>query len=212
MFSPAYEHRSIGGGNQSSQPDQWSTSSLEEVFHVAQTSGGVESHANSDEETEPYARSTLADALSAPLSHFRAQQCEATDGLSLVEGPVAREGIGPLTIKNRDLVRECFTVTIPIRLPPDHATIALNQEQVSTILKLVANESARASFELLNSVVEKASRLRFGPRYRNIHQAFQMSKYANLATSDTDTDFVSEGPSVANQSETSRRAVSDDDF
>ena len=65
---------------------------------------------------------------------------------------------------------------------------------------------------MFNSVVEKTSRLSLGPSYRVIQQPFQKSMFANFATSDTDTDFVSEGPTVANQSETSRRAVSDDDF
>ena len=45
-FSPAYEHRSIGGGNQSSQAHQLSTSGLEQDLRVAKTSGGAESHAN----------------------------------------------------------------------------------------------------------------------------------------------------------------------
>ena len=44
-------------------------------------------------------------------------------------------------------------------------TVAFNQDQISSILRIVADESARASYEMLNSVVVRASRLSLhGPR------------------------------------------------
>ena len=44
-------------------------------------------------------------------------------------------------------------------MPQGHPTIALNQEQIGHILRIVADETARASFEMLNSVVIRASQL-----------------------------------------------------
>ena len=57
-------------------------------------------------------------------------------------------------------------------LPKDHPTISLNSEQVQTILRVVADESARASYAMMEDIVKRASRLTLGQGLedqRNLH-------------------------------------------
>ena len=83
--------------------------------------------------------------------------------------PVREVGPETLSRSSRALNKQYFTEITPIRVPPGHPTVALNESKISSILKAVANESARASFDKLSSVVEKASRLHLGecPHSRN---------------------------------------------
>ena len=47
-------------------------------------------------------------------------------------------------------------------LPKDHPTISLNSEQMQTILRVVADESARASYAMMEDIVSRASKLNLG--------------------------------------------------
>ena len=83
----------------------------------------------------------------------------STDGLdsSLPETEATKEKTpAPLSIKSRNLIREYFAETRPINLPQGHPVIMLTQDQMSTVLRIVADETAKASYDMLNSVMVRA--------------------------------------------------------
>ena len=113
-------------------------------------------------ETGSQTRSTLADALRSPAKTTTiacpgGSSSESSDFIAPVElGPT------PLSGTSRAIVKQCFDEVHPICLDPGHPVVVFNQDQITSILRIVADESARASFEMLNSVVEKASKLNLG--------------------------------------------------
>ena len=121
-----------------------------------------DSHFDMDLETGSQARSTLADALQSPAKTTiivcpGGSSNESSDFIAPHEpGPT------PLSGTSRAIIKQCFEEVSPIRLDPGHPVVAFNQEQITSILRIVADESARASFEMLNSVVQRASRLNLG--------------------------------------------------
>ena len=94
----------------------------------------------------------------------------------------------PLSGTSRVIIKQCFTEVNPICLDPGHPVIALNQDQITSILRIVADESARASFEMLNSVVERASRLNLSSPVK----ATPRRRAASTSGPDTDTDIGSD--------------------
>ena len=115
-----------------------------------------------DFETVSRARSTLGDALRSPAKTTTiacpgGSSKESSDFIAPVElGPT------PLSGTSRAIVKQCFDEVNPICLDPGHPVVAYNQDQITSILRIVADESARASFEMLNSIVERASKLNLG--------------------------------------------------
>ena len=137
-----------------------------------------------DFETASQARSTLADALRSPVetTTIARPDCssnEFNDHIAPVElGPT------PLSGTSRVIVKQCFEEVNPICLDPGHPVVAFNQDQITSILRIVADESARASFEMLNSIVEGASKL-------NLSSSKQTASRARARSSsgpETDTD------------------------
>ena len=63
-----------------------------------------------------------------------------------------------LSIRSCELIRQYFTEMRPINLPQGHPVIAHTNEQIGSILHIVADETAKASLDMLNSVVVRASR------------------------------------------------------
>ena len=86
-------------------------------------------------------------------------------------------------------MKQCFTETNPICLDPGHPVAAFNQEQITSILRIVADESARASFEMLNSVVQRASRLNLGSNTKT--RAHRPTRSVSGIDTDTDVGSVS---------------------
>ena len=144
------------------------------------------------------------------MRHFASQPWEDPIDMSSDESPLNIRGIPPLSIKSRELIQESFAATMPIRQPPGHLTIAINQEQVGAILRVVADEAAKASFEMLNIVVEKASLLSLGPSRNKAPQPMHRPKSVTPGT--TETDFASLGPVSAPQGEASERTFSEENF
>ena len=113
-------------------------------------------------DTGSLAKSTLAHALYCP-AEVRDIACPNDSGNESNTPDVrANPGPKPLSATSRVIIKSRFTETNPICLDPGHPVVALNQEQVTSILRIVAEESARASFEMLNSVVERAGRMNSG--------------------------------------------------
>ena len=90
----------------------------------------------------------------------------------------------PLSGTSRAIIKQCFAETNQVCLDPGHPTVVFNQEQISSILRIVADESARASFEMLKGVVQRASRLNLGSPVR----ATPRTRAQSTSGPETDTD------------------------
>ena len=135
-------------------------------------------------DTGSLARSTLAQALYRPAE---VQNITYPGGSSSETVPSEDPGPNPLSATSRVLIKQCFTETNPICLDPGHPVVAFNQEQITSILRIVADESARASFEMLNSVVQRASRLNLDSNTKSMAHRPTHS----VSGIDTDTDVGS---------------------
>ena len=138
-----------------------------------------------DFETASQARSTLADALRSPaktttIACQGGSSNESSDFIAPVElGPT------PLSGTSRAIIKQCFKEVNPICLDPGHPVVAFNQDQITSILRIVADESARASFEMINSVVQRASKLNLSSNKPTATRARARSS----SGPDTDTDI-----------------------
>ena len=138
------------------QVDEPTTSSIQ--VQTSDAGEGPGSGVNS----EVYAGSTMEDALTSSKKLPRGHLGETSNDLSCSSSPVRKSGTGPLSSSSCALIKQLSSEASSVFLPRGHPTVAFNEGQVSSILTAVANESARASFDMLSSVVEQASRLNFG--------------------------------------------------
>ena len=121
-----------------------------------------DSRLDMDFETLSQARSTLADALRSPAKTTTiacpgGSSNESSKFIAPVElGPT------PLSGTSNAIVELCFDEVNPICFDPGHPVVAFNQDQITSILRIVTDASARGSFEMLNSIVERASKLNLG--------------------------------------------------
>ena len=125
------------------------------------SSDAAEGH-GSGVNSEVYARSTMEEALTSPKKLPRGHLGEMSSDTSRSSSPVRESGTGPLTSSRSALIKQHFSEASLVFLPRGHPTVAFNEGQVSSVLTAVDNESARASFDMLSSVVERASRLNLG--------------------------------------------------
>ena len=112
-----------------------------------------------DIDTGSMARSTLAQALYSPSKPGNVSLPQTSSQDTSDPLPHDSRGPTPLFSTSRLIIKQCFEERNPTYLSPGHMTVAFNQDQISSILRIVADESARASYEMLNSVVVRASRL-----------------------------------------------------
>ena len=81
----------------------------------------------------------------------------------------------------------------PMSLPLGHHTVAFNGVHISNTQRVVTDESARASFEMLNSVFQRASQLRMSsPRFRTRRAGSPVPSYASKSDG-CYTSFASQG-------------------
>ena len=144
-FPSPLKHASAQGSAISRQDDQMSTDEAPVNVRTCTPSSEVEMEVTSDQASVGQARSTLADAMAPPKTRVVTY---STDGLdsSLPEMDTTNEKTrAPLSIKSRDLIREYFAETRPINLPQGHPVIMFTQNQMSSVLLIVADETATAS-------------------------------------------------------------------
>ena len=122
------------------------------------SNGEIEGPANTGLKSEHY-KSTLDDAIAAPVRNFAPRFSEGSDHVSPDEAIQRSGGPAPLSIHSQELIRTYFEKAHSFSLPQRHPTISLNQEQIGHILCIVADETSRALFEMLNSVTTRASQL-----------------------------------------------------
>ena len=73
--------------------------------------------------------------------------------------PAQTTGLTALSISSREIIRKYFSETKPIFLPQGHPTIALTPDQIGHILRIVADESVKASFEMMDCIIRRAGEL-----------------------------------------------------
>ena len=99
----------------------------------------------------------------------------------------------------------------PLRLSPGHPVIALNQEQIEAVLRVVADETAKASIDMLN-VVEKASHLSLGPGRSKTPQPMHSPPFVTPGTSDSEAELTSASRMSVSQGNASKGMYSEGDF
>ena len=153
------------------------------------------------------AGSTVADALYAPRDKSRLKVSDA-GSVTSVDFPEETTRSPQLSASSRVLIKECFEPVTPVMLPPGHTTLALNESQVSNILKVVADEAVRSSLKAMESLVQQASRLSLGT------SQFPSSGSVNFKKSNlrTQSSGMQSGLSSGEASNTSGALRSDDVF
>ena len=70
----------------------------------------------------------------------------------------------PLGGRSRALIKEHFENIERFRLPPGHPVVAFTESQISAVMRAVADETARASYDMLENLFYRASRLSLASR------------------------------------------------
>ena len=105
--------------------------------------------------------STVADAIYAPVGASK-HRIGDTGSVTSVDFPEETTRSPQLSASSRVLIKECFDIVSPVNLPAGHTTLALNESQVNCIVKAVADEVVKSSLKMMESLVERASRLSLG--------------------------------------------------
>ena len=101
----------------------------------------------SDSESGQYVGSSLAGALNR-TTHCLLPETSDQSSVATPLNPPAGPRDVPLEGRSRALSKEYFAASEALRLPPGHPTIALTEGQISTMLRVVADETARASLKI----------------------------------------------------------------
>ena len=121
----------------------------------------VDTEVRTDAESSDFAGSTLAQALNTRGGVTRA---EFTDDSNSVEATRPKDPSVIPSLTSRALIKEYFTQNETVSLIQGHPTIAFSEDQISSVLQVVADETARASFDMLENLIQRASELHLGPK------------------------------------------------
>ena len=117
----------------------------------------------SDSESGPNAGSTLADALKT-VHDCSLPVCSDQSSVATPFDPPREPRDVPLGGRSRALIKEHFENSERFRLPLGHPVVAFTEGQISAVMRAVADETARASYDMLENLVYRASRLSFVSR------------------------------------------------
>ena len=117
------------------------------------SSSEAEEIRETDFESDANVRSTMYDALVSPTKIPSSQFGQNSSETFCNSSPVKEAGPEPFSRSSRPIIKQYSSEVTPFSLPQGHPTIALNESQICSILRVVTNESARASFDMLNSVI-----------------------------------------------------------
>ena len=186
-FAPSPEHKSVRSEGECRPNDPTSLGQARNFATETQSDSGTEAPMLSDHDSTRYARSTLAEALAPPKVQNIPYDSGESDYESTVRVPIAAVRETPVSISSRETIRKCFSETNPISLPQGHPTVAFNQEQMCQILKVVADETVKSTFGMMNSLIEKASQLNLnqGPYASN---SMHRPKSVQSTCTDSETD------------------------
>ena len=109
-----------------------------------------------DNESDRYVVSTLAEALNPPAQYSLLVASDQSSDVATVKTP-EEPNVRPLGGSSRALIKVYFGNNEPERLPPGHLVIAFTEGQLGSVLRVVADETARASYDMLENLVYRAS-------------------------------------------------------
>ena len=119
---------------------------------------------NTDTESSRQVGSTLAEALLLPSTTLLPQgESEYSDVSASDKFPIENQ-IPPLGGRSRALIKEYFAGNEVSNLPKGHPTIVFTEEQINSVVRAVADETARASYDMLENLIHRASRLSLNPQ------------------------------------------------
>ena len=112
----------------------------------------VDSGSRPGSESTGPAGSTVADALLVPTqtSRFRVSDTGIVTSVDFPETPTRT---AQLSGGGRTLIKEYFEEATPFYVSPGHPVLALNEGQVSHMLKVVADEAFRSSLKSMESMI-----------------------------------------------------------
>ena len=129
--------------------------------HIRETDSSL----HSDVTSLGAAMSTLADELFPTKSLIR-DFPDITSGSDVEEPAFEQKAqsseIHQLCNISRAIINHYFQEASTIELPRGHSTIALHSEQGQSVLRVVADESARASYDMMEVIIERARRFNLG--------------------------------------------------
>ena len=102
--------------------------------------------------------STLADALRPGARRSQAETSDLSSNGSVGQPP-AGPILPPLGGRSRAMINEYFAQNETFRLPPGNPAVVFTEDQVGSLLRVVADETARASYDMLENLIHRAKRL-----------------------------------------------------
>ena len=109
-------------------------------------------------ESEQGVGSTLTDALHPGARRTPPDTSEQDSDDTAIQPPV---GPRPLSLGGRSsaLIKECFAQNGSFRLPPGNPAVVFTGGQINNVLRVVADETARASYDMLETLIYRAIQL-----------------------------------------------------
>ena len=102
--------------------------------------------------------STLADAL-RPGARRSLPETSDLSSTGSVGQPPAGPNLPALGGRSRAMIKEYFAQNETFRLPPGNPAVVFTEGQIGSLLRVVADETARASYDMLENLIHRASRL-----------------------------------------------------
>ena len=125
---------------------------------------GSDNGLNTDTESSRQVGSTLAEALlPPPITRLQQEESEYLD-ISAPDRLPIEDRIPPLGGRSRALIKEYFAGNEISNLPKGHPAIVFSEDQINSVVRVIAAETSRASYDMLENLIQKASQLSLGPR------------------------------------------------
>ena len=155
------------------------------------------------QESDGLIGSTVAEALYVPVQSNVFRVSDVASNTS-ADFPEVMPRVAQLSASGRALIKEYFEEATP----PGHSTLALNEGQVSHMLKVLADEAVKSSLKAMENLVHQASRLNLGHQQST---AFGMPMSRRPSSRGSDIGSQS-GFSSGHASDTSGAIKSNDDL
>ena len=102
--------------------------------------------------------STLADVLRPGARRSLPETSDLSSTGSVGQPPVG-PNLPPLGGRSRAMIKECFAQNETFTLLPGNPAVVFTEGQVGSLLRVVADETARASYDMLENLIHRAKRL-----------------------------------------------------
>ena len=125
------------------------------------SSSEVELETDAESTSRP-AGSTIAQAITAKTKkpNFGISDSGSTIGPTTMQGATKNTG---LRTSGRALIKEFFSETEPFNLPKGHPVIAFTEDQISAVLKVVAEETAKTTQDAMERLISQVNKLNISP-------------------------------------------------